>query len=205
MNYLDDDLHVDKENKSCQTIDGPGEGKPCIFPFTFYDKVYLSCTTDGFGDTHMRLYWCSTMVDENGKHVAGKWGACSLGCPGTKQEGYIRNKCDTEEQGIQCNLPFSFMGHSYFGCIKRPWQDKYWCVVKDAMAQKGFARKNCSESCPTDTVISEVKLSPKEIVEKLKTNPKVYSMIERDGDCKRYLASYDMPKVEQRKENIFTF
>ena len=30
-------------------------------------------------------------------------------------------------------------------------------------------------------------------------------MIERDGDCKRYLASYDMPKVEKKKENNFTF
>ena len=66
-------------------------------------------------------------------------------------------------------------------------------------------RANCSESCPMDRALSEVKLSPEEIVEKLRKNDKVVSMIERGGDCMDYMASYNMTKVGQRQENILKF
>ena len=36
--YLDGDLYVGKVNESCKTIDGPGQGKTCIFPFTIGNK-----------------------------------------------------------------------------------------------------------------------------------------------------------------------
>ena len=85
----------------------------------------------------------------------------------------------------------------YYGCIKRSG-DKHWCVVKDETAEKGFRRVNCSDSCPKNTVLSEVKLSPKEIAKQLKTNPKLSSKIERGGNCTDYMASYNITQVDQK-------
>jgi len=185
-----DDLHVEKENQSCRTIDGPGAGKPCIFPFIYMGKVYNTCKLD-------KRYWCATAVDENGRLVLGNKAACSLGCPGVTHVGYKERKCATEEAGVQCTIPFSYMGFQYHGCIKttRTKGDKHWCVVKDKMAEKGFRRVNCAKSCPKDTALSEEILSPEVIVEKLKTNTEVYSKIERGRDCMDYMSSYNMTKV----------
>ena len=198
VNYSKDNWHAGKENNSCKAIDGPGVGKPCIFPFTYRGHVYNTCTADHPYDDH--FIWCSTKLDGNGEHVSGTWGICSLGCPGTEHE----RKCDTEEQGIQCTFPFSFMGFSYKGCIKRPWQDKHWCVVKDEMATtaKRFRRVNCSESCPTENMLTNVTLSPKEITEKLKTNTDAFTAIHRGGNCEDYLASYNMTKVRKTERTF---
>ena len=57
----------------------------------------------------------------------------------------------------------------------RPDNYNYWCVVKDEMAPKGFRRVNSLESCPREKGITDVKISPKEIIEKLKTYPEVYN------------------------------
>ena len=180
--------------QSCQTIAGPGAGKPCIFPFKWGGKVHNNCTLE-----YSRIYWCSTMVDENGQHVLGHEGHCSLGCPGVEYEGYKEEKCDTEEQGIQCTFPFTFMGFTYHGCIKTK-EEKYWCKVKDEKTPKGFRRVKCSKSCLTDVALSE-ELSPNKIAEKLKTIPIVSSMVERDRDCLDYMASYNMTKVGQRQKS----
>jgi len=184
--------NVGKGNQSCRTIDGPGKGKPCMFPFIYLGNVFKTCIK-----AKNTVYGCSTMNDENGKHVVGSWAACSLGCPEVKYEGYEKRTCDTEEEGIKCTLPFSYMGFQYNGCIKtiRTRGDKPWCVVKDEMAEKGFRRVNCTKSCPTDYALSEEKLSPEKIAEKLKTHPTVTSMIERGRDCWDYMAPINMTKV----------
>eukprot|EP00092_Neocalanus_flemingeri_P011685 GFUD01012595.1.p1 GENE.GFUD01012595.1~~GFUD01012595.1.p1 ORF type:complete len:706 (+),score=172.82 GFUD01012595.1:51-2120(+) len=54
----------------------------CIFPFTFHDVVYNECTWAMAYLTNDKP-WCSTKVDEAGKHVGdgGHWGNCEPECP----------------------------------------------------------------------------------------------------------------------------
>merc|ERR550517_859976 len=51
----------------------------CVFPFTFLEVEHTGCTTID-GDPNP---WCSTLVDENGVHVAGggHWEYCGSECP----------------------------------------------------------------------------------------------------------------------------
>lgn len=42
------------------TQDGNGEGKPCVFPFTFEGSSYSACTTDGRLDGYR---WCATTAN----------------------------------------------------------------------------------------------------------------------------------------------
>ena len=72
------------------------------------------------------------------------------------------------------------------------------------MAPRGFRRVNCSESFPWNTALTEVKLSPEEIIRELKKNPIVFSMIERGRDCMDYIYPYSMTKVGKIQENILS-
>merc|ERR1712038_2189604 len=67
-------------DQSCSTIGGPGQGKPCVFPFRFGGSLRSSCITDLDPEGK---FWCSTRVDAGGNHVTGtgEWGHCSVGCP----------------------------------------------------------------------------------------------------------------------------
>ena len=56
-------------------MDGPGSGQPCKFPFKYWGTVYNSCI-----DMDMDKPWCSTKVDETGKHMRGNWGNCDESC-----------------------------------------------------------------------------------------------------------------------------
>ena len=60
----------------CITVDGADNGTTCVFPFTFDGVTYEACTMDN--DVKP---WCSTMVDDKGVHVKGKWGYCDPECP----------------------------------------------------------------------------------------------------------------------------
>ena len=64
----------------CVTVDGPGRGKECQFPFIFEDKTRTGCTTDTDPEGKP---WCSTKVDSQGVHVGGggHWAHCSPDCP----------------------------------------------------------------------------------------------------------------------------
>ena len=39
--------------------------------------MFYSCTMEGDPDER---FWCSTDVDESGKHIDGNWGYCSEEC-----------------------------------------------------------------------------------------------------------------------------
>ena len=72
------------------------------------------------------------------------------------------------------------------------------------MAPRGLRRVNCSESFPWNTALTDVKLSPEEIIGELKKNPIVFSMIERGRDCMDYIYPYSMTKVGKIQENILS-
>ena len=187
-------------DENCKTIDGPGVGKPCIFPFKFQGKEYNTCTKDGGADVHE--WWCATVVDDKGEHISGQWGKCSKGCQGVDYEDFGNQECDTEEPGKKCFIPFSYKGFSVYGCITTDGE-KPWCIIKDPDAEKGFKKANCSQSCPRDDFLSSVKLSPEEIIETLKTTPKVLSKIEQGEKCHTALPSYkDMQKVGKKIPNM---
>ena len=60
------------------TVDGPKTNTPCIFPFKFAHKTFNTCTDEKDPGN----FWCSTKVDEDGKHIGGanEWGYCADGC-----------------------------------------------------------------------------------------------------------------------------
>ena len=51
----------------------------CVFPFTYKGIKHNKCIFEAGDETP----WCSTKVDENGKHVSGQdqWGYCEETCP----------------------------------------------------------------------------------------------------------------------------
>jgi len=74
------DEYADEE--VCLTSkDSKASEKECVFPFTFNNFTYNGCPTDPTDETKTKR-WCSTKVDETGKHIAGgdDWGYCTEGC-----------------------------------------------------------------------------------------------------------------------------
>ena len=89
-----------RSEDSCFTVDGPGTGNACIFPFTFNGITYSDCPwneNDG-------AFWCSIKVDENGEHIGnqGKWGVCGLGCKIEPYRGYPCNGM-WQHSDLPCN------------------------------------------------------------------------------------------------------
>ena len=78
MIYYNFSLLGHQRRNECQTVGGPDQGRPCMFPFKFQGKIYNECPVARLEDPSKT--WCSTM---GGNHVAGlkKWGYCSSSCP----------------------------------------------------------------------------------------------------------------------------
>ena len=49
------------------------EASECLFPFTWEDKTYTACTTDG-----SEFAWCALQVDGEGRLVGNRWGKCDM-------------------------------------------------------------------------------------------------------------------------------
>ena len=64
------ECYVEKEKDPGVTIK-----EPCVFPFTYKDVTYNTCTNVDHPD---QKEWCSTKVDGTGNHVTGgnNWGEC---------------------------------------------------------------------------------------------------------------------------------
>ena len=62
----------------CVTDGGNQSGQKCVFPFTYRDTTYHSCTKRDIGKP-----WCSTRTDRSGRHMTGFWGYCPNACMGT--------------------------------------------------------------------------------------------------------------------------
>ena len=90
------------QSTDCLAVGGPGNGLPCVFPFKYRGKTYSTCTKD-----HTNIQkkpWCSTKVDERGKHISGQrnWGNCDKTCPLPSDD---KNKSD--EKGTNPGLLFN--------------------------------------------------------------------------------------------------
>ena len=133
----------------CITVGGATPNVSCIFPFKFNGIVYNTCI---WNQAHMTDHkaWCSTLVDNKGKHVGGqgKWGTCGPGCPippddnnflqvrlqgGSKpNEGFIEIKPSNDTWGGICDDFFEkpeadvicrMVGYS--NGAEKAWRGKY--------------------------------------------------------------------------------
>ena len=76
MNYIFQKI-TDEGILNCKTVSGPNTNAKCIFPFKYREVTYHQCTT-----ADNSAPWCSTLVDDSGKHIgaAGNWGNCGPDC-----------------------------------------------------------------------------------------------------------------------------
>ncbi|XP_040494339.1 matrix metalloproteinase-9 [Ursus maritimus] len=98
------------------TQDGNGDGKPCVFPFTFEGKSYSSCTTEGRSDGYR---WCATTANYDQDRL---YGFCPTRVDSTVTGG--------NSAGEPCVFPFIFLGKEYSTCTTEGRGDGYlWCAT----------------------------------------------------------------------------
>ena len=133
-------------------------GTTCEFPFTFNRKTYTKCTTVASDDD---IPWCSTKVDNNGKHIRGYWGNCDLSRCWV--ESRIMNsasdggRCVTKaggkaKAGTKCQFPFTFNRKTYTKCTTVASDDDIpWCSTKVDNNGKhirgNWGNCHCTKSC----------------------------------------------------------
>ncbi|XP_053309735.1 matrix metalloproteinase-9 [Spea bombifrons] len=69
-NYDTDGKYGFCPNRDTAVIGGNSQGDPCVFPFTFLERTYHACTSDGRND---RKLWCATTSSYDQDR---KWGFC---------------------------------------------------------------------------------------------------------------------------------
>ena len=94
------ETRTSNKTTSCETVGGPDEGKPCVFPFKMNNITFNGCITDEHEEEHADTCSpdrerfksrCSTHVDEEGHHVLDHWGFCGDECP-LHKAGHGENK-----------------------------------------------------------------------------------------------------------------
>ena len=76
----------------CIAVDGPGMGKPCIFPFKDdKGKEHHKCILDADRWHHQERDYCAT--DVNANNVTKVWGKCHPNCEreGKKKNTFFNN------------------------------------------------------------------------------------------------------------------
>lgn len=61
----------------CQAIEQDGTTRVCAFPFKYNGVSHGQCITDNDPDGKL---WCSFEVDDQGRHIVGRWGHCIGDC-----------------------------------------------------------------------------------------------------------------------------
>lgn len=113
--FDDDEYWTLGKGPVVKTRFGNADGALCHFPFTFEDKSYSSCTTDGRRDN---LPWCATTADFDSDKKFGF-------CPSELLYTYGGNS-----EGSPCVFPFIFLGEEYEGCTTEGRSDGYrWCAT----------------------------------------------------------------------------
>jgi len=112
----------------CITIGGDDILSSCVFPFTYDGVVYDKCTTV---DDHEGKPWCSTLTNEEEKHIAGQgnWGYCPISA-----------SCGT--LGCKCGVP-NGRGRIING-VETEANEYPWMVkIFEALTSKNSSRTLC--------------------------------------------------------------
>ena len=150
-----------KRKQTCKTTNESGSKKknaPCQFPFTVGDdKTFDACTTELDPDGR---FWCSTKVDNSGKHVSGNYGYCSDDCfsstTTTTTTTTEKPTCLTTDEpasfvkNAPCIFPWKIGDQTYDSCTTDDDPDgRLWCATKlDASGtlidrQWGYCPEEC--------------------------------------------------------------
>ncbi|KAJ7313794.1 hypothetical protein JRQ81_005496 [Phrynocephalus forsythii] len=105
----------DSQWKPCslQEYGGNSNGQPCVFPFTYKNQTFETCTNE---DEATGRFWCATTENYD---VDPKWSLC----PDT----YLAS---AQPPSAECVFPFIYHGKSYSDCTEvdsLPW--KPWCSL----------------------------------------------------------------------------
>ena len=86
---------VREEVRECLTV----SGEPCQFPFIFRGLERTGCITES---DPAGLLWCSTLLDSEGRHVAGggHWDHCQPGCPQHSARNETSAELTVENSGL---------------------------------------------------------------------------------------------------------
>jgi len=127
------------KDSSCRSKAITEDGQCCVFPFTYKNKQYDTCTRDGQKSGKL---WCaltSTLVER--AHQDQYWGFCK-GCP---------SKAETED-GKCCVFPFTYKGNQYNYCLSnRKNKGKMWCSTTSSYDDADPKWGNCKDSsCPSN-------------------------------------------------------
>ncbi|XP_038607961.1 epididymal sperm-binding protein 1-like [Tachyglossus aculeatus] len=104
--------NYDKDKKwhycSTSAYGGSSKGQPCVFPFRYQGRVYLSCPREGKGP-----YWCATTSDYDRDQL---WSYC----PDTIIGG--------SAPGDPCVFPFTYGDQEYHTCTTAGEEGgRLWC------------------------------------------------------------------------------
>eukprot|EP00747_Dinoflagellata_sp_TGD_P144221 gnl/TRDRNA2_/TRDRNA2_176466_c4_seq13.p1 gnl/TRDRNA2_/TRDRNA2_176466_c4~~gnl/TRDRNA2_/TRDRNA2_176466_c4_seq13.p1 ORF type:complete len:1155 (-),score=113.28 gnl/TRDRNA2_/TRDRNA2_176466_c4_seq13:67-3531(-) len=131
----------------CKTADiagglnNAGGGKTCVFPFTFQNIVYNTCT-----DREWDRPWCPTQPG------SAMWGNCAANCKTVSSAcrtvaGNPDSRSGYAGAGKVCKFPFTYKGTTYNSCIKPDGSNTPWCsMVSDF--NEGNDWGFCGSDCP---------------------------------------------------------
>jgi len=200
---------VNGQLKCLTTSDSKDPNTPCIFPFKFKGKIYNACPPDPEFPSRT---WCSTKVDNRGKHVTGqgKYGFCEESCPRHKNKKPVNlipdsrsfkikedlyAHCKTKE-GKQCQFPFKHKGVLYYGCPPDPVEvGEHWCSTKvDAQGNHITGKGQfglCNNKCPLDKPAPSVGSNQCRGGEKCRPTVQCNSQFPKTKDLKRRACQLD--------------
>ena len=128
---------VNKDILKCKTTNESGskiKNTTCLFPFKLDDKTFNSCTDEEDPDGR---FWCSTKLDESGKHIQGNWGYCSEDCFSSATEEPEKPTCLTTDESASavknapCVFPWKRGNQTYDSCTTDEDPDgRHWCTTK---------------------------------------------------------------------------
>ena len=154
--YCSEKCIENEEILKCKTTyDSPSKTRnvACVFPFIHDNTTFNSCTdvTDPDG-----RFWCSSKVDESGKHIQGNWGFCSEDCFDSDNDEDEEEICrTTNESGSRvknekCIFPFILFGKIYHACTDAKDSDgRFWCSTEVDESGQHVRKKwgYCSSNC----------------------------------------------------------
>nr|ADK39285.1 ESP-Vkom1 [Varanus komodoensis] len=116
------DYDKDSKWKACITEEygGNSNGGQCVFPFTYMDKEYTTCTNE---DTDGR-FWCATTANYDKDK---KWSFCA---DTRMSNGEIVKPGNVGSSKAPCSFPFIYKGKTYTECTSKgtlTW--KLWCSL----------------------------------------------------------------------------